>query len=341
MAADHDQVAEDFLNQIRVGHLPFGITTKEVAVFFERYGKIEKLFIKRRISRDSSVFLTHPYVFIVFEKSDSVDQVMTARPFFIDDCELFVRRCLPLTKKYPYEAFITVEKILLHTVSERDDEILPDEKSIFDYLTLTGGKIKYSERLDNKTVLVQFDDYDPVDICCLSRPHFINNQLVEIEKCSDEDQVRLQIEFQKKSHSISTAELSSTQITPEMDCQATYTVSPVPTLSIDDQITQIRLTHSDITNNLERQHEQLVASLSSEWEQTAKERIRLQRLTLDYKQEQERLAKENRKWQKLFSDSLLEKPQVQNEGETKLQEACRTTTIATEKYNELIKNTRQ
>ncbi|CAF3697605.1 unnamed protein product [Rotaria sp. Silwood1] len=338
MADDYDQPVEYFLNQVRVGNLPYGINTKDVSAFFEPFGTIRKLFVKRRISRDSSVFLSHPYVFIVFDKSDSVDYVMAARPFVMGDCQLFVRRCLPITRKYPHEAFLTVKKILIRSESEKNDEILPDDKAIVEYLTPAGGKIEYFERLDDKTVLVQFDDYDPVDICCLSRPHIIKNQPVEIEKCSDEEQVRLRIKFQQKSHSIS-AELSSTSVASDIDNQTMNTGSPIVTLSIDDQITQLRSRYNDITNQLECQHEQLVASLSSEWEQTAKERIRLQRLTLDYKQEFERLTKENRQWQKSFSDSLREKPDVQNEGERKLQEAYSKTSIAMDKYNELIKNT--
>jgi hypothetical protein len=119
------------------------------------------------------------------------------------------------------------------------------------------------------------------------------------------------------------------------------TVSPPPTLSTDDQIKQLRLEYYDITNRLEHEHEQLVASLSAEWEQTAKDRIRFQRLTLDYQQERERIEKENRKWQKLYSDSLLEKPKVQTEGEAKLSEAYQKNRIAETKYDELIQNIRQ
>jgi hypothetical protein len=109
------------------------------------------------------------------------------------------------------------------------------------------------------------------------------------------------------------------------------TVSPTPILSIDDQLTQLQSTYNDMTNRLEREHEQLLTSLLNEWKQTAKERIRLQRLTLDYQQEHERLTKEKRKWQKLYSDSLKEKPIVQTEGEQKLKEAC-------QKYDQLIQN---
>lgn len=58
--------------------------------------------------------------------------------------------------------------------------------------------------------------------------------------------------------------------------------------------------------------------MKAEWEQTAKERIRLQRLTLDYQQEHQRLTKENRRWKKLDSENLQEKLRIQNEGERTL-----------------------
>ena len=99
------------------------------------------------------------------------------------------------------------------------------------------------------------------------------------------------------------------------------TTSPAPILSIDDQMTQLQSAYNDMTNRFENEHLQLIASLSEEWKQTAKERIRLQRLTLDYKQELQRIQEENRKLQKLYSESIREKPLVQSEGERKLKEA--------------------
>lgn len=119
------------------------------------------------------------------------------------------------------------------------------------------------------------------------------------------------------------------------------TISPTPILSIDDQLTQLKSKYSDITNRFEREHEQLLASLSNEWKQTAKERVRLQRLTLDYQQEHQRITDENRKWKKLFSDSLKEKPMVQTECEQKLKDALDKTSTAKAKYDQLNQNIRQ
>lgn len=109
------------------------------------------------------------------------------------------------------------------------------------------------------------------------------------------------------------------------------TTSPTPILSIDDQMSHVRLSYQERTSRLEREHEQLVTTLSEEWKQTARERIRLERLTKDYKIELEQILEENRKWQKLYSESLKEKPIVQNEGEQQLNEISQA-------YEQLMQN---
>lgn len=198
MADDNDRSVQSYFNQVRVGNLPYGIGANDVVTFFERFGPVKKKYMKYRISRESEVMLSHPYAFILFTNSESVDQVMATRPHFIGDCQLFVRRCLPITPKYPNEPFISTRKILLHTKSGDRNEILPDDETIMQYLSATGGKIQYFQRINDKTVLVQFGDYDPVDLCCLLRPHFIDKQPIEIEKYSDEKQVHALIQLQEQ-----------------------------------------------------------------------------------------------------------------------------------------------
>jgi hypothetical protein len=121
--------------------------------------------------------------------------------------------------------------------------------------------------------------------------------------------------------------LSPATITVDSDNQSGSTISPTLPISHDEEAAQLQLAYRDIIHRLEDKHEQLVASLKSELEQIMKERIRLQRLTLDYQQEQNRLTEENRRWKKLYSESLIEKPRVQDEGESLL-------LSATEKSNE-------
>ncbi len=59
-------------------------------------------------------------------------------------------------------------------------EVVMCEKIIF-------VKNAYETWYDDKTGLVQFNDYDPVDVHCLSMPDFIKNQPVEIAKCGEEE----------------------------------------------------------------------------------------------------------------------------------------------------------
>jgi RNA recognition motif-containing protein len=190
MPAYIDQSPEQFHNQIHVGNLPVDVNAKQITALFDRFGIIIRLYFKRRMSIDSPISLPNPVVILSFEKVESVDKVMIGRPYYIGDYHLFVRRCIPITRRYPYEAHLSVNKILVRTVQEKHDEILPNDNMIIDYLKAAGGKIVRLEKFDEKSVVVEFDDYDPVDICCLSRPHFINNQMIEIEKCIDEQKAQ-------------------------------------------------------------------------------------------------------------------------------------------------------
>ncbi|UJR16341.1 hypothetical protein I4U23_003247 [Adineta vaga] len=333
MVDSYEQTAEELYHYVRIENLPYGITAKDITSFFGIYGRVQRLFLKRRVAKDSQVLLTNPKVTLVFPNPESVDEIMASRPLVLGDCKLFIRRCLPLSQRYPLEAFITVTKILIRTKAENQHDILPDDTTIVNYLSQTGGKIEYFERLNDKTILVQFDDYDTVDYCCLSRPHFIGDQEIEIEKCTNEELARISIETQQK--------LNSDSIPTDTDSGVMDTISPILTLSIDDQMNQLRASYNHTTKTLECEHEQLIASLSAQWEQTAKERIRLQRLTIDGKHECERLTNENRQYQKLYSESLKEKPNVQTEGEGKLSDAYQKTKIIQEKYEQLIQNNRQ
>jgi hypothetical protein len=135
--------------------------------------------------------------------------------------------------------------------------------------------------------------------------------------------------------------VSPTATTVNVDTQSGNMISPTPTLNIDEQAAQLRLTYRDMTHHLEDEHERLVSSLKTEWEQTAKERIRLQRLTLDYQQEQNRLTEENRRWKKLYSESLLEKPRIENEGERTLLNATEKYSIIKRHYDQLLEDSHQ
>ncbi|CAF3594168.1 unnamed protein product [Rotaria sp. Silwood1] len=337
MPAYIDQSFEQFYNHVHVSNLPVDVNAKRITDIFQQFGIIIKLYLKRRISRDSPISLPNPFVILIFERRESVDKIIAARPFFMNDNQLLVRRCLPITRRYPYEAYFNTDKILLRIPRENHNEILPDDKIIADYLKAAGGNILRLERFDDKTVLVEFDDYDPVDVCCLSRPHFINAQIIEIEKCRDEQQARRRAQIRQKSRPVS-LKPSPTLTTADVDIQSCNTISPTPTLNTDEQVAQLRLTYCDMSNHLEDEHERLVSSLKAEWAQIAKERIRLQRLTLDYKQEQERLIEENRRLKKQHSECLQENLHIQSKDKQKLLDATEKYSTIKRYYEQLIQD---
>ena len=193
MSKAADQSLKPCANILCIEKLPCEVTRTQIAVFFEKFGYITNVYVKYRVAKDSKIFLRNPCAKLIFEHADSVDQIMASRPFYMGELKLFVRRFIPINPRYPREPFVTTGKMLIRAGSDADDDLVPDDNAIVDYLEAIDGKIEYLERLNEKTVLVQFDDYDPVDLCCLTRPHYINDRLVEIEKCIDEEKTRAQV----------------------------------------------------------------------------------------------------------------------------------------------------
>ena len=198
MSAYIDQSFEQFRKQVHVSNLPVDVTAKRITNIFDRFGVIVKLYLKRRISKYSAVSLPNPLVILVFERRESVDEIMARRPYFMGDNQLFVRRYLPTTRRYLYEVYFSTNKILVRIPRKSYNETLPDNNTITDYLKAAGGQILRLERFEETTVLVEFDDYDPVDVCCSSQSHFINDQMIEIEKCRDEQQARRRVQLKQK-----------------------------------------------------------------------------------------------------------------------------------------------
>ena len=106
----------------------------------------------------------------------------------------------------------------------------------------------------------------------------------------------------------------------ESNEEAFHSFSPAPMLSFEDRKQDLMAEFNDNLGECERAHEQTVRQLKDEWRSIVEERIRLQRLTLDFEQARDRLLDENQTWQKLYSESIREKPQVQSDGEQQLKD---------------------
>ena len=193
-----DQSVEQCHRKVLIENLPINVTSCQIRSFFQPFGNIAYLSLKRRVMDNSALFLSNPTALLAFEHHDSVDTVMAERPYTMNDCLLLVRRCIPITRRYPYEPSYTVTKLLIRAATENPCEALPSDSLIMRYFEVVGGPIVRLERLDDQTVLLEFDDYDSVDLCCLCRPHVILNQMIDVEKCHHEELTRRRAKLQQK-----------------------------------------------------------------------------------------------------------------------------------------------
>ena len=97
--------------------------------------------------------------------------------------------------------------------------------------------------------------------------------------------------------------LSPNHSTSDVDRQSNNTLSPTLNYPLNEHTAQLRLTYSKLTDRLEEEHEQQLATLTAHWRNVAKERLRFQRLTLDYQQESQRLTEQNQRWTKLDKEN--------------------------------------
>ena len=332
MSDEIDRDAGQVKNILCVRKLPPNVSKREVINLFHDFGYIVNIYMKYRTGRDSPTLLPNPFAIIVFESVEVVDEIMMSRPFYMGDHELLLRRFLPKPFRTSARGNYLSKKVVVQVDHNRPDDVLPADDLIVAYLRGLGGHIEFFERLDDQTIFVQFDDYDPVDYSYVIQPHFIGEQPIVIERCIDEETIREKVALRKKykdqlqyhfflSLFVFRAQNMLTHpMQSSVHSEFQPSISPVPVLSLEEQKNKLVSQFNETTRQCEQLHEQTVDSLRLEWQSIAKERICLQRLTLDLEQERDRLLAENRNWQKLYSDSLQEKPKVQTNGERRLQE---------------------
>ena len=100
------------------------------------------------------------------------------------------------------------------------------------------------------------------------------------------------------------------KLSPNVETQSTKTISPFLTFPHRQEIAQLRSHYSEINERLENEHEQQMTLLQAEWKQLALERIRFQRLTLDYEDESHYLRAQIHRLNGQLSDNLHDHKQL-------------------------------
>ncbi|CAF1106945.1 unnamed protein product [Adineta steineri] len=128
---------------------------------------------------------TGGYVFITYEDSSMVDKCMSSRPHHLDDRHLYVKRALPVDDEHPRERFDTTRDLMIVIDFKNDnynnEQFLTKLREYFStYERVYACKFCHETNFDY--ILVEFGDKDAVDRIILDKPHFYNDQRLDVMK---------------------------------------------------------------------------------------------------------------------------------------------------------------
>lgn len=119
-----------------------------------------------------------------------VDKAMKARPHLIDGKTVDPKRAVPREASQKNEANISTKRLYVSGV--RDEHTEDDFKNYFSKY----GTVEKVEIIKDKATgkyrgfaFISFDDYDPVDKCCLERQHMILNHRCDVKKALSKEEI--------------------------------------------------------------------------------------------------------------------------------------------------------
>jgi hypothetical protein len=176
----------DIDRQMQFSNLSYKTTEQSLINYFSNYGQIEKLILYKD-DQDQSLRKG----FFIYKDYNSVNDLMSNRPHFIDNRQIFLQRTMPINQctnsNYLSESLginLTVKEVFISRLC------LGETKDMFiNYFRRFGTIIdcrvfnSYSQNPKQMGyAFLRFDDYDSVDQIILSRPHIINSRFYHIRK---------------------------------------------------------------------------------------------------------------------------------------------------------------
>lgn len=172
--------------QVQFSNLSYKTTEDNLRAYFSIYGQIEHL-VLHKDDQDQSLRKG----FLVYKTCQTINELMSKRPHFIDNREVFLQRTMPLNaninSNYLSESLgihLTVKEIFISRLCSGET------REFFMHYFQRFGKIldcrvfnSYSQNSKQLGyAFVRFDDYDSVDQIILTRPHVINSKFYYIRK---------------------------------------------------------------------------------------------------------------------------------------------------------------
>uniref|UniRef100_A0AC34GVJ2 RRM domain-containing protein n=1 Tax=Panagrolaimus sp. ES5 TaxID=591445 RepID=A0AC34GVJ2_9BILA len=169
-----------------VGGLSLQMTEEDLRTFYSQFGTITDCVVMK----DPHTRRSRGFGFVTFTSMDEIDKAMNARPHVIHDKTIDPKRAVPREASQKNEANMSTKRLYVSGV--RDDHT---EKDFEDYFSKYGGIEKVEIIKDKSTgkyrgfAFISFDDYDPVDKCCLERQHMILNHRCDVKKALSREEI--------------------------------------------------------------------------------------------------------------------------------------------------------
>jgi len=165
--------------KLLVRKLNYDTTEEELKEFYSTWGSVENCAVVKNKETGKS----RGFGFVRYVKASMVDAAMAARPHSLAGRTLEPHRSAPKEYSEKMESHHTVNEIY---VGKMVAEI--SEEDLRKYFGLYGNIEKVSipkGKEDGELrgfAVVTFDDYDPVDVTCYKKVHYINEKRVFISK---------------------------------------------------------------------------------------------------------------------------------------------------------------
>ncbi|CAF1169629.1 unnamed protein product [Adineta ricciae] len=179
--------------EICIGVVSYQTEPHNLLTYFEQFGPINHY----SFSSPSG----GGYVFITYENVESVNRCMVNRPHRVDGRYLHVKRAIPYTAEYPQEHIeLSRDIMIISDFLDIDDNFLKELREYFSsYGTIYACKYCHEANFDY--FLVEFADYDQVDRVILDKPHYFNQQELQLMKYIATNKTLMNIKYSSKETS--------------------------------------------------------------------------------------------------------------------------------------------
>ncbi|CAF2993255.1 unnamed protein product [Rotaria sp. Silwood2] len=167
-------------------NLSYKTTEQTLMHYFSTYGPIEELYLYKD-DQDQSLRKG----FIIYKEINSINNLMSKRPHFIDNRQIHIHRAIPNQCRNTNNISeyigtnLTVNEIFISRLCSGEKR-----EMFINYFQSYGNIIdcrvinSYSQNSKQTGYgFIRFADYDSVDQIILSRPHVINSKFYHVRKC--------------------------------------------------------------------------------------------------------------------------------------------------------------